>query len=689
MKILSKTIVTLFFLLIPASCCYATSVEFTLREDEQRIKDNIVSFKNSVFLFEHTGKINRNQINKIKFYPPREETTSYFIQAKKDVKEILKQANKFQQKFKDAEGLILLDEEKSILKPDGTRIMRYHFIGKILKPSKKEWARNSIRFDENRQRVNIPFARTIKQDGQVIDLDRTKIKISSPAQGMRHFGRYKILSFTLPEVDCGDICEYIIEKEVFNPWDKKIFDPEFFFQSHEPVLLSKFSVTIPDSLNLHYITRNIDILPDILRKDKTKTYLWEMKEIPPIIDEPYMPGYIDIAPGVFTTTLDSWDYLFDRDAEFIKERMKIAQEIKNLALSITKGSKNKEQKIASIYHWLEKNIRYVSIKGSISSGMWGHPASLTLKNKFGDCVDKAVLFATMLKAIGIEAYPVGVLTNREGSPPREIPIHWCNHAITEIHLNEKIFYLDCTGSNFRYPCHSSSNHGITCLNPLLGKINYIPVPPDSENMKAYNIEIEIDKNGMAYVEFTGRYTGSQEAGIRYYWKRMKLGERKNRIEEVIKEESPNAELLSYEIGSPEDLRQQFFLNWKYKIKDFGIRTKDLLIFRMPELRKYEFEEVGLEKRTYALTYPSSFMIKHRIRLKIPDKYKVEYLPAPFEKSTEYASYKGQYTIEDNDIIFSDELKRKKRIVPVEFYKEYKGFLSKVARYSKEEIFLRK
>jgi len=99
-----------------------------------------------------------------------------------------------------------------------------------------------------------------------------------------------------------------------------------------------------------------------------------------------------------------------------------AGSVAELARSLTAGKRDREEKIAVIYDFVARNIRYEAVEfgeGSIIP----RPAGQVLSNRYGDCKDKSVLLISLLKAVGITAYPALVsgydtLTFTRGVPDR-------------------------------------------------------------------------------------------------------------------------------------------------------------------------------------------------------------------------------------------------------------------------------
>jgi hypothetical protein len=73
------------------------------------------------------------------------------------------------------------------------------------------------------------------------------------------------------------------------------------------------------------------------------------------------------------------------------------QEVKDLALEITRDHVTVYDKLKAIYDWMLDNIAYLAGSGEVKS------CDQTLSSKVGDCDDQSVLFASMARSIGIPA----------------------------------------------------------------------------------------------------------------------------------------------------------------------------------------------------------------------------------------------------------------------------------------------
>ena len=612
---------------------------------------------------------------------------------KGEIAEVLKRAEQARKLFPDASLVCLLDKGVQELKVDGTRTYRYHFQGLIAKPEKLNAATVLIPFEEDLEKVKVLLARTIKPDGRVVNLEPREIRVTKASSGSVYFGREKHLSFTLPEVSPGDVIEYIYEDYVFNPWDRKVFDPEWYFGGEDPVLHSEITIITPAGEKLKYVIKHD---PDGKVKRavdegvEVNRYFFYADSVPQVVEEPLMPPVSTVVPSLHASNQENWDYIFDWYAAFQRERMEVTPEIKALADSLVSEAECEDDSIARIYHWVQRNIRYISIKGAAASGVSGHPAWETLRNGYGDCTDKSILFSALLRAVGIEAYPVYIETNDSGELIPEIPSFQGNHCITEVIKKDGTnLFLDATGTTSRYPSFWSADHGCWAVNALRRKIEKIPVPPPSSNLRSYRYVMELDSSGNLHVRYRSSYRGDWEDGVRWYWQHVRENEIGDRFREMLGDIAPDVELVSYKLNNLHDLSKPFSIELEYRIGNYLERAGDLFLLRLPEIEdRYKFPEVSLKRRKYDIFYGTSAMIKDEYVLRFPEKFRLEYLPGDtilkfrgdyFKLSTEMKS--GEVT--HRDVFFRPDAR-----IKAEDYKEYRAFCRGIGRSVKRPLVFR-
>lgn len=665
--------------------------------DGRSLQTDMVSFDGAYLVIDQ-DTIPRSEIKTVVFETTGgQETGSVSTDA--DVQELLEQAAQTHKRFPDAKGLLLIDDGKNTLHQDGTRNYSYHLAYQILSEARKSYATFRHYLREGDNEVKIHFARVIKPSGRVIELDHSTIKIETPPrEDIVFFGKNKWVTFTLPQVQVGDIVEYSYENIQFNPWSKEIFDAGYYFEGEDPFIYSRLTVDVPEDEFLKWKVYNdpegrIEFSEHI--KDGRRILTWVGENSPPYTPEPNSPPSGDFLTRLDVVNQEDWGEIHDWYAGFQNERLSITPQIQALVDSLTMGAENDHEKIAPIYHWLQHNVRYISIKGSASSGVSGHPAQFTLERGFGDCTDKAILFSTMLRAAGIDADPVYLGTNDEVTMlDPQMPSYYGNHCITEVFLSDTSFYLDATGSSnggfSRYPSFDAMDHGVYAVNSQKRKVEIIPVSPPSQQLRTYTLDMEIDENGTLMINYQSFYEGDYETALRYYWNYLSREEdRRVRFEQMVKGDSPDAELIDYELINVADLDKRLSLKITYKIPDYVTFAGPVGILYMPEAKdRLVFDEVSLATRNLPLTYATSEAIQHKFSLKLPEGWKVEYLPPEIDLQRPEVSYTAAYSAEeDNTIRFEDHFSRSERIIQPKDYTGYRNLLNSITSYHEKPILI--
>ena len=590
-----------------------------------------------------------------------------------------------------ASGVILLDDGEFVYNKDGTSRYRYHFAGLVLKEDMKSWAQITFGFTKGRSRVNLLYARSISQIGEVQDLDAAALQTGSPSEDVAFFNpNRKVVSGTVPGVEVGSIVEYAYEYESYDPEDPRLFFPGFFFQSTEPLVLSRVKVVTPAGTPYNHIVRNfperLDTEPVEEAKDGNVSYTWTVENMPPLSPEPRMPPERDVIPMMDSSVFGSFEDAFALAGGFQTPRIELTPAIEAKVAEITEGAESIDDKLARIYHWMQENTHYVSIKGSLGAGWSGHTAQETFENGYGDCTDKGILFATMCQAIGVKSYPIILMTNDAGIGIHEIPTLDANHCINEIELPDgRNFYLDSTAENFRYPYFRPDDHGAYAVNAIRGDIKRIPVPPPEDNRRLSRLSVELRRDGGVLVKTRNAYTGWYEAGVRGFWKSVREDERDKYMTQYVNSISPGAVLESFTLSDVNDLGEPLAMGIDYVLHRHAVRAKDLMYMRVPTLER-QYPEAALDERRFPVQYMSSQEMVLEIDIAFPKGFAVQWTPEPIEIASPYLEFSAAYTQEKGLLKLRERFRRLKQVIPPEDYPAYRDALRAIAAFSKKEVF---
>lgn len=357
---------------------------------------------------------------------------------------------------------------------------------------------------------------------------------------------------------------------------------------------------------------------------------------------------------------------------------------------LVKGAVDMPDSIDRIYRWVQREIHYISIKGSVASGETGHPAQFTFEQKYGDCSDVSILLCTMLHQIGVESYPIVLMTNDEEEVTRDIPDISGNHAISMAIIDGKRYFLDATSTTHVFPYFRGDDAGVTYVCALCRDWGIVYVPTPEDNAKHIDMTMNLDREGTLSMDYVSSLIGDYEANFRGYWEYQPEDQRELIVADWAGYLVDGAELRSWELTGLDDLSTDFHERFSLVASNYPSVAADLWIVAIPEIQgEYNFEEVSLAERFYPIEYTSPKQYSHTVSIELPEGAELIYIPKPIKLNNSYASYDASYRMDgDSKVVFEDIYRLKKRVVPPEDYGEYKAFCESISGFTRERIFVR-
>ncbi len=590
-------------------------------------------------------------------------------------------------------SIILLDEGRYVLQEDGAYSYIYHGRVHLLKDTAvKQYATLAMMEREGRTRSRISNVRVYYPDGTMRDFDPAAVRRVKPQDGKKFFTTGTYVLYKPSGLAPGCILEYTKTVENYNPFRKDFFFPQWGFQSDDPVAVSELTIDLPAGKEFHYSLYNLENLHTPVISDTTgkgrRILRLRMEDVPPLEEEAGAVQYEDRAPYFKGSLFREWKPVVTFLQELHESRSEPSAELRRFTEELVEGCQTEEEIVARIYTYLQQKIRYIAVKMGVASGWGGFDANETWKKRYGCCIDKALLFTAMLKAVGIWSSPVILNTHDQADLKANIPQIGFNHAISLVRLNGKDIFLDCTGYNYRYPYFSSSmDQGVGCIVVFDERVERIPISPPEDNKAEYSYDITVRKDGSAHVVFDASYTGEQEAARRGFYRRLPRDKLPQIAQRIIASEHPAAKLLQFEFRNIHDITKPFTIHLEYLLPRYVKKAGPIRILPIPSL-KYEFDSVALPKRKTTLEYlQASVERSKRYSIRLPEGWKVRYLPEPMKYRDEYVSFELTLCRKKDRIrIYADYKRFCDKIPPLD-YRDHRRVLCEITKATDGKIFL--
>jgi hypothetical protein len=443
-----------------------------------------------------------------------------------------------------------------------------------------------------------------------------------------------------PDLKSGDVVEVAVRAWTGGPVGGR-GDPPFYFldyvgsTSTRPLLYNEVIVESSSSHPIHVALVNGEADEDETHEDghrSVRRLIWRKPKM--VADEPLAPALSETVPMVVGSTFASWSDFRAWYAEAVRGFTEPDEQVRRLALELTKGKRTREQKIAALFEFVADDIRYVNYV----SGEWWLPnrPQQLLARREGDCDDKAILLISLLKVIGIDAEEVLVQTRMTGQPnvlrAKGAAVPMFDHGIAYIPPQPgggPGMWLDATSPQSRLGPLPSMDARAFALR-LNGPAEITQLPPSSPAEHgvdvSWSIALRPDGSGDLVAE-------ERHSGDAAFWSRTYLTEEGARAQYV--EEGVLARWFSsVELDPKVDFKGnlpggQAWLAYRAKSDGLARREEDELVLPLAQSVTYASQLAPLVQRTLPVVLPPHLAPSHeirRVRVVAPAGYRFADLP---------------------------------------------------------------
>jgi hypothetical protein len=447
--------------------------------------------------------------------------------------------------------------------------------------------------------------------------------------------RKRNLIFT--NLEAGAKKSYSYKREFLDPF----LLHKFIFGSGYPIKNATFELITDKNINIGYKIFNDPNNSIILTKSEKKgktVYSWTQKDIMPQKFESNGPGVLHFIPHIdvyikdYTINnekievLDDVNRLHKYYKGFVDNINKEENEdLKELAVDLTKNLNSEEEKVKAIFYWVKDNIKYIAFENGYE-GFIPREANLVFERKFGDCKDMSSIIVTMASYAGIKnVYLCWIGTREIPYSYNELPTPAVdNHMIAAYKNGSKYIFLDATDRETRYGLPTAFIQDKEALINTPNGYEIVKVPIINAEVNQVNdvIKLTIENGllkGKGRVEYNGfnrtypiAYLGDNTGKRRFdIIKNLVLkGNNKFKLIDFSEENATNRD-LSYNINYDFEL-DNYLINVDNEIyiNLFLNKIFDKNPIEIDRTTSYDFEIVSIFNLDYELTIPENYKVKN-------------------------------------------------------------------------------
>ncbi|TDD76270.1 DUF3857 domain-containing protein [Flavobacterium caseinilyticum] len=365
----------------------------------------------------------------------------------------------------------------------------------------------------------------------------------------------------------------------------------------------------------------------------------------------------------------------------------LPDETKMKVKALVGDEKDPIKKAKLIYNFVQQKVRYISIQVGI--GGWKPMlASDVDRLGYGDCKALTNYTKALLDVVNVPSYYTILYGDRKKlNIQSEFVSMQGNHVILSIPNGDNYTWLECTSQDdpFGYQGIFTDDRKVLVIKPEGGEIVRTKLYEDKGNTQISKGSYTLTANG----DFSGKITivsggsqYSQKASIENLQPTEKEAHYKDYWGHI-----NNLKINKMSFSNDKD-KINLTENLAVEAVKYGSFTSNKLIFAVNAFNKTNAYVKRIRNRKNSLEIQRGFFDEDDVNVILPTGFSVEYLPANYELSSKFGTYKTEIIkIDSSNVVYKRTLFIKKGLYSNEEYEEYRLFVEQISKNDNAKIIL--
>lgn len=539
---------------------------------------------------------------------------------------------------------------------------------------------STLEFEFNPSHENLFVNRLIVRDAdgkEVAKGDPASYYLTKTEKGYEA-STEKTVHLPVPGLSPGSVVEVVVTKSI--SVEKGSFPLEFaYLSSDRPVQFSAFFVSGKID-RLAYQSHGLD------KPVKAGSSLvWQLSNAVAFRWEPLQPYFDQILPWVQVGTTDqSWEAAGSEYLAKISDKLAV-DPIAERAARLVQGVLDRNRKIEILSAYVQEQIRYEAIEFGRRAYL-PKSARSTLRDKYGDCKDHAVLLYSLLNSVDIEARLALVNLSQQVLP--DLPnVDQFDHMIVAIPEEKGMRFIDSTDKDLRLgslqPRHMGKNYALV----LDEKSELVQMPAYASDLTGLKIERTIDLGAPETVkvaEFV-RLSGYQAAALRGQLRSIETSDMHAALQRWLATRYPDAVLDDYFVENIFDSGFDLLVELNYSVP-----WKSKEVFEMPAFAEsYYIEYERLQDRRFPFERDVPFSLASVTKIRPVNGQRLEaYSPRGNAGESRFGNWNRRISTTDDGVELSFEYNGGQGRYPSTDYSEFTDFQRKAVAALEQEFVLK-
>ncbi len=610
----------------------------------------------------------------------------------------------------DVPAVVLLDDERVTVTEDGRLVTTKQYAIRVLTREGRKRAYGIARYETDGSTKIRDFRGWLLRPNGVRKFEKGDIT----EQARMDFTLYNETRFKIidaeNETDTGTVFGYesvIEERTIFTQLLNH-------FQNELPVLLSRYSLTLPAGWRAESVTFNHAKIEPVVAGG---TYTWELRDLPPIADEPDQPKMTHLVPRVGISfyppsgirssdfqTFSNWAEIASWSANLSEPRATASPAITAKTKELTANEKEEFGRLNAVGKFVQ-NIKYIAISTNLNrgEGLIPRPAAAVFDRAYGDCKDKANLMRTMLRTIGVNAYLISIYSG----DPKFVQPEWAspaqfNHCIIAIEVSDavqspmivkhpklgRLLIFDPTDPYTPLgdlPDHEQNSFALIEASAN-GDLIRVPQNAPEANLDTLTVEAEVMPDGSIKAKLSNEMTGHVGSRVRGYRAELPAAEFEKYIHRWLARSATGMQVAGLTFKDDRD-QGRFRVEADLAVPNYAQLMQGRLMMINPSLieRRSQVSVLQPTRRTPLEIEAESYT--ETLKFKLPAGFAMDELPENLTLESAYGTYLMKCEATPTEVIITRRLKLLPAVIPPEDYAGVRKFFGQIGAAEQTPIVL--
>lgn len=527
------------------------------------------------------------------------------------------------------------------------------------------------------EHLDIQYVRVQKPDGTIITTPPDFVQ-DMPTEVSRTAPFYSDLrekQVAVKRLAPGDILEYAAAWQQDKPLAPGNFWFSWQFTRLAVVLDEQLEVSIPHERDVKVKSQTIQ--PTTREEAGRRIFTWKTSHLESESktkenrDQAYdaARGLLP-PPDVLLSSFHGWDEVGRWYGGLQSDRVQPSPDVTAKAAELTKGLPDNDARLKAIYSYVSLRYRYIGIAFGIGRYQ-PHSAADILDNQYGDCKDKHTLFAALLSAAGIPAYPALINSSRTIDPDVPSPGQF-DHVISVVPQGASLSWMDTTSevAPFGYLLTPLRDKPALVIMPAKSEFRTTPANSPLANSEQFRISGKLTADGVLDADAQSEFRGDGEYFVRLAFRRVPQAQWQELTQRISYGGGFAGTVSNVDATSPEKTGIPFKMTWHYNRKDFADWGNHRILAALPAFGLPGVQDEDLERKKPLWIGTGDWQYESKIEL--PTGF-TPTLPPPVSLKEDFGEYQGSSDLEKGTVVTQRHLVMKNREIAPSQLKSYKAF----------------